>query len=121
MRKITIVIVVLAVLLGLILVIASCPRSYDIEPGQGDVKSRPSPGEFQERELEVPENLPSTPGEAAKQAAEGTGEEEAAAPEGEGGEGEEAAPPEEGGDEEAAPDDGEGEAGDEGEAGEGTT
>ncbi len=102
MKKFTIICTLFGLLVLLALAVTSCPKTGDIEPGQGDVVTKPVGPPVSERETEVPSDAAATPeqleeiktAQEAKEAAE-SAEEEAVE---EGGE-------EAGGDEEAAPED----------------
>ena len=106
MKKFTIICTLFGLLVLLALAVTSCPKTGDIEPGQGDVVTKPVGPPVSERETEVPSDAAATPeqleeiktAQEAKEAAEGAEEEGVEEGVEEGGE-------EAGGDEEAAPED----------------
>jgi len=102
MKKFTIICTLFGLLVLLALAVTSCPKTGDIEPGQGDVVTKPVGPPVSERETEVQSDAAATPEqlEEIKTAQEAKGAAESAEEEAveEGGE-------EAGGDEEAAPED----------------
>jgi hypothetical protein len=90
MRKVILIIIALSLLVTLALALTACPRTTELEPGQGEVTSQGRMPPVGERETDVPAEGPATTAEEME-ALEGA---EAGEPEGE----EEAAPDEEEGD-----------------------
>lgn len=64
MRKVILIIIAFGLLITLALVLTACPRTTELEPGQGEVATSPEMPAMQEVETEIPpEGVAATPEE----------------------------------------------------------